>query len=218
MNLQKSNSFTLTEVLIALVLMSLVILAAASIDITSRKFFGTSSGQSQIQDEAKVAMEHIVKYVQQGIGDMSNPGTAGELPTAANSRGICPLSGIGTLAPTGSVSRLQVKIDGLHGVSDGRFDPNDTNDGIVEYEFTAGVLRFYPNVNPLNPSADRGSYEIIARNVQGAAGGLFSLGIGASPNPNKVFVQTRFSKGSVTTEQFQTFLYTEIVARAMSIQ
>ncbi|MBU4140988.1 MAG: prepilin-type N-terminal cleavage/methylation domain-containing protein [Candidatus Omnitrophica bacterium] len=69
-----SKGFTLTEVLIAIVLMGLVIVTVASVDITSRRFFGSITKESRIQDEAKIAMEHIVKNVQLGIGDAANPG------------------------------------------------------------------------------------------------------------------------------------------------
>jgi len=56
-----SKGFTLTEILIAIVLMGLVILTVTSVDITSRYFFKSISGESRIYDEAKIAMEHMVK-------------------------------------------------------------------------------------------------------------------------------------------------------------
>lgn len=56
-----SRAFSLTEVLVAITLMGAMIIASTSVDITSRKFFEATKGQSHIQDEIKIAMKHIVK-------------------------------------------------------------------------------------------------------------------------------------------------------------
>ena len=64
----KYKGFTLTEILIAVVLMSMVILAVSSLDIVSRRFFESTSKQSQLQDEARIAMEHIVKNLTSANG------------------------------------------------------------------------------------------------------------------------------------------------------
>lgn len=55
------KSFILTELLIAIVLLALVILAATSVDITSRRFFAAIKEQAHAQDEAKIAIEHMVR-------------------------------------------------------------------------------------------------------------------------------------------------------------
>ncbi len=55
------KAFTLTEILIAAVLMTMIILAVSSLDIVSRRFFKSTGEQSKLQDEARIAMEHIVK-------------------------------------------------------------------------------------------------------------------------------------------------------------
>ena len=74
MLLVSKESFTLTELLIAVVLTGLVILAVSSVDITSRKFFAVANKEARAQNEAKIAMEHIVKHLQLGVGDINNPG------------------------------------------------------------------------------------------------------------------------------------------------
>ncbi|UCB57496.1 MAG: prepilin-type N-terminal cleavage/methylation domain-containing protein [Candidatus Omnitrophota bacterium] len=71
-----SKGFSLTEILIAIVLMSLVMLTVVSVDITSRRYFKGSSEQVEVFDEAKIAMEHIIRNVQRGVGDIDNPGLA----------------------------------------------------------------------------------------------------------------------------------------------
>ena len=74
--MNKHKGFTLTEVLIAVTLTGLVILAITSVDITSRQFFGDIKEQIQVQDETNIAMEQMVKNVQLGIGDITSPGVA----------------------------------------------------------------------------------------------------------------------------------------------
>lgn len=71
-----SKGFSLTELLIAIVLMGLVMLTVVSVDITSRRYFKGSSEQAEVFDEAKIIMEHIIRNVQRGIGDIDNPGLA----------------------------------------------------------------------------------------------------------------------------------------------
>ncbi len=55
------KSFTLIELLIAIVLLAPIILAATSVDIASRRFFAAIREQTHAQDEVKIAMEHMVK-------------------------------------------------------------------------------------------------------------------------------------------------------------
>ena len=59
--MNKHKGFTLTEVLIAVALTGLVILAVTSVDLTSRQFFGDMREQTHAQDEVRIAMEHMVK-------------------------------------------------------------------------------------------------------------------------------------------------------------
>ncbi len=74
MVIKKRKGFTLTELLVAVALSGLIILAVSSVDISSRRFFEAIKEKVQIQAEAAMAMEHIVKNLQLGIGDINNLG------------------------------------------------------------------------------------------------------------------------------------------------
>lgn len=132
------RSFSLAELLIAVALMGLIILAVTSVSITSYRFFGAAKKESRVLDEAKIAMEHMVKNLQLGIGDMTNPSTpVGSPPLADDSRGFLILDGAGGLVASGTTApQIRVKRDGLKtGVVDGRFDPTGSDDGIIEYRY-----------------------------------------------------------------------------------
>jgi prepilin-type N-terminal cleavage/methylation domain-containing protein len=224
--MKSQRAFSLTEILIAMILMGLVILAATSVDITSRRFFGTSSSEQRLQDEAKIGLEHMVKYVQQGIGDMTNPGTSWSEPEDDNSRGVYSLSISGTLVAPGQPSkRLQVKIDGLNGPCDGKFDPDDSNDGIVEYEFyreaynQPAVLRFYPDATVADRD-DENNYEIIARNIV-YNGSSFRIYQSAEQIANLVIVGLDLRPDPVqpvSPENPEISLSSRVILRAMSIK
>lgn len=128
MFLVSKKGSTLTELAIATILMGVIILAVTSVDITSRRFFGAASDESRIQDEAKIAMEHILKNVQLGIGDVTNLGT---------SEGFTITGG----------TQIQVKRDGLNGDADGKFDLTDSADGFIEYNLQGNriVYTIYDN-------------------------------------------------------------------------
>jgi len=63
-----NKSLTLLELLIALVLFSVILLAFTSIQYFSRFHLVTSERQSQLQNELSLALEHMGKSVQLGVG------------------------------------------------------------------------------------------------------------------------------------------------------
>lgn len=68
------DGFTLTEILIAMMLTGLIVLAVVSVDLTSHRFFQAARGKTYAQDEVKIAMAHLAKNIQLGTGSVSNPG------------------------------------------------------------------------------------------------------------------------------------------------
>ncbi|MBN3037805.1 MAG: prepilin-type N-terminal cleavage/methylation domain-containing protein [Candidatus Omnitrophica bacterium] len=74
MSLKNKRSFTLMEILVALTLTGVIVLAVASVDVTSRRFLKAAQDKSRIYDEVKIVTEHIAKSLQSGIGDILNPG------------------------------------------------------------------------------------------------------------------------------------------------
>ena len=199
------KGFTLTEVLIAIVLMGLVILAVTSVDITSRRFFGTSSKESWIQDEAKIAAEHMVKNIQLGVGDMSNPSTpVGSPPLADDSRGFLILDSAGNLVASGlpGGSQIQVKQDR---------DNDGTVDRTIEYNYDSGNYKIVYDedvADPTNPTED------FAEGIVESA--IFSFD---SNTPNQVDVIITVRRDPTQEKSLdnpETTLTSSIVLRAMS--
>lgn len=209
-----SKGFSLTEIMIAVTLMTVVIVAVTSVDITSRQFFGSTERQSQIQDEAKFALEHIAKNVQLGIGDMSNPEALGSPPTNSNTRGFYILDSTGDLAASGL--RLQVKRDGFTGPGDGRFDSSDAVDTIIEYEYLPAqdIIRYYPDKDDRNTYEDIAKYILDPHELDSGDPYIFESSI-----PNQVDVTIKVLRDPSepkSLENPETILTSSIVLRAMS--
>ncbi|MCQ9208803.1 MAG: prepilin-type N-terminal cleavage/methylation domain-containing protein [Omnitrophica bacterium] len=203
------KGFSLAEILIAVVLMALVILAVASVDITSRRFFDTASSESWIQDEAKIAMGHIIKNVQLGIGNMTNAEVADGTspPSADNTRGFYILNG-GNLATSGD--RIQIKQDTD---KNGRFDGTDKT---VEYIYQGNpdykIIYDEDLDNAANPTED------LAAGIVGSAVFSFNDTL-PNPTPNQVLVTVTVRKvpsKAASLDNPETTLTSDIILRAMS--
>jgi len=211
-----SSGLSLMEILIAITLIGLVFLAVTSVDIASRRFFGTSKEESWIQDEAKIAMGHIASRLQRGVGDMTDPFNMGQNPidiSGNSSRGAYILGGAyvnpsnpGVLATSGS--RIWIKVDED---SDGRYDP--ALDKVVEYEYSVGTknITFYPDaeLGHVNP-------EVLAEGIVESA--IFSFD-NVTPIPNQVDVQIRVLRDPTQPKSLdnpETTLDSSIILRAMS--
>ena len=199
------KAFSLMEILIAVVLMGVVVLAITSVDITSRRFFGTSSTESWIQDEAKIAMEHIVRHIQQGVGDMTFAGTTGNDPYAVGStRGFYILDTNGLL--TDSDNAIHIKLDANR---NGRYD-GAPPDEIVKYNYS--------------PHPDYTIYYTDgAGNIEALADGIVSDAIFSfdSTTPNQVDVvisvrQHPEPEHPASLDNPETTLTSSIILRAMS--
>lgn len=202
------KAFTLTEILIAVMLVGLVIMAASSVDISSRQFLRTIERQIQVQDEAKIAMQHIAKNLQLGIGNMTNPGSIGNPPLPNNSRGFYILDGWGNLANSGSI--ILVKRDGLHGPGDGQFNPADPNDGISEYRYMGNPdfkIIYDPDI------AIPGSEDNFTDGIVNAC----NFSIDSAPNQVEVSIETLHDPLEADgLDNPHAILTSSIVLRAMS--
>jgi Tfp pilus assembly protein PilV len=67
---------TLTEMLVAVLLLSLVFMAVSSLCVASQRFYITSSDSAMIGYELQYAMDHIQKNAMQAIGDKRNDDNA----------------------------------------------------------------------------------------------------------------------------------------------
>jgi prepilin-type N-terminal cleavage/methylation domain-containing protein len=168
------RGFTLTEVLIAIFLTGLVVLSATSVDITSRHFFSVINRTSKFQDEAKIAMEHMVRNFVQAheIYDF------GSLEADPFTIGV----------------RIDPNIT----------PANTSDDTWVIYRFVGGAsgeIWYYPNAGlapntpPWNSFLASSNYEVIATNIYvgSPANPIFtvtnnridiSIGAGEEQNPD----------------------------------
>lgn len=74
MSLRLNKSLTLLELLIAISLFFVIVLAFTSIQYFIRFHLVTSERQSLLQNEASLALEHMAKYVCVATGYRGNPG------------------------------------------------------------------------------------------------------------------------------------------------
>jgi len=159
----KIKAVTLLELLIALALMSLVVLASASIEVFSRHTVINSDRKAQVQNEITSVLEHIGKNVKRAVGDQSAP------PASQ------PLQLIG--AP---VNGFKIQVDPNTPVTPGNYQ----DDIWLTYTLTGNNLTFGcqdPNVGmgAACPSSETLSTHIIPGVVAGRlsdfslAGGFF---------------------------------------------
>lgn len=67
------KSVTLLELLIAISLLGILLLAFTSIDLFSRYHVLTADRRAQVQNEASSVIEHMTKNVLQGVGNIIQP-------------------------------------------------------------------------------------------------------------------------------------------------
>jgi len=70
----QKKAVTLIELLIATSLLGFVILAATSIDLFTRRRFQETDVRANLLNEISPVMEHMVKNIMQGVGDLNRPG------------------------------------------------------------------------------------------------------------------------------------------------
>jgi len=72
MNLRLNKSITLLELIIAMVILGFVVAGLYSIEIFSRAQLTAVDRRSRLQAEASYLLEHMVKNINQAIGDVNN--------------------------------------------------------------------------------------------------------------------------------------------------
>jgi len=70
----KRKAVTLIEVLIAISLLGFVIISVTTVDLFMRRQFQETDIRAHLLNEISPAMEHMLKNLAQGIGDINNPG------------------------------------------------------------------------------------------------------------------------------------------------
>lgn len=71
---KKIGGLTLVELLIAVGLIGMIVLAIMAIDVASRRFFGTSDFETRVQNEVAPILEMIAKDVIRATGQKDNVG------------------------------------------------------------------------------------------------------------------------------------------------
>ena len=185
---KSTSGFTLTELIVSIILLGLIILASSSAEIASRQFFNATEEQVAVQDEAKIAMHHMVKYISQGVGSLDSPGY--------------------TLYGN---NRIRVRIDGrLTGVTDGRYT-GAPNDATIEYEFddSQNVIIFDPNADDFSVGDKENLTLPVIANCHFLVGGSINqieIQVVARENPSQ----------AESPDNPQITLDSSVVLRAMS--
>jgi len=108
---------TLVEMMIAMLLLSIVFLAASSLCVASQRFYLTSSNRVIISNEAQFVIQHIYKYAMKGIGDKNTP----------------------AFQITGG-TQLDINISGNNPLTMDNYSTNITN---YRYRYDAGAKKIY---------------------------------------------------------------------------
>lgn len=74
MNLSSKKAITLTELIVATIIIGIIMLGVSSVDYVIRKSKVTTSKSAQIATQAASMMNHITRSVSLAIGDKNNPG------------------------------------------------------------------------------------------------------------------------------------------------
>ena len=71
---QRLKAFSLVELVMAITLLGLILLAASSSDIGSRRFFSSSQRAAKVLDDANFIIEHMHKNIIQAKGNKTDKG------------------------------------------------------------------------------------------------------------------------------------------------
>lgn len=147
-----NKSVTLIELLVAVALIGLVILATANIDLFSRGYLLTADRRAKLQNELYLVADDICKNVAQAPGNLSNPAVS----VAGSTITVINFTGGPSIIYTFNNYKIQKDVADLniHQVI-ANFVPLSLDNGIgVEVNITGAIDPAY--YNPLdinNPSA-----------------------------------------------------------------
>jgi len=139
---RRKNTFTLAELLLAITLLSVIVLAAFAFNTSSTYFLRSTDLKAEVLNEATRIMEHIAKNTLCAHGNTDFPGIVLGANTITIRQDIAGCSG--NLMPAGQVPSPE----------------NYADDTVVRYEFTNKEVRYYPDVA-------QGAYEVLSRKLIG---------------------------------------------------
>ncbi|MCK4809454.1 MAG: prepilin-type N-terminal cleavage/methylation domain-containing protein [Candidatus Omnitrophica bacterium] len=132
------KSVTLIELIIAVSLLAVIILAVTAFSVASHRFYQSSKRKMKVLNELTYLLEHINKNVSLAIGDINNPGVVVTSTT------------------------LQIRQDIHSGTRQPNNTPEDYNDDTwVEYRVNTNDLDFCP-IYLYATSTCSGAYETLS--------------------------------------------------------
>lgn len=170
----KYSAVTLIELIVAVGLLAIVVIAASNFGIFSHHHFITTDRRSRLQNELTYALEHMSRQITIAIGSRA---IIGADPVRFDNIQGRPA--------------IEIFIDSnAAGAPDGQGNPQapTQNDRWVGYRFTAtNELRFYPDCGSnQNPVCAGRRNNLIARNIRrpaagdlGVAGNAINITLGA---------------------------------------
>jgi type II secretory pathway pseudopilin PulG len=197
MKLRLNKSLTLLELLIALSLFSVIVLAFTSIQYFSRFHLVTSERQSLLQNELSLALEHMAKYVSQASGYPNRP--AIERPPAPNNNDRFRVWIDRNTPPTPENSGDDTPINYILDNNNRLYD--DLDNVTFSTHILSGVVYGALPANPAN------GFYINITNPGPSGGSMIEVGLvarwqpanGASlDNPQVVMKTSLYARGSAT--------------------
>jgi prepilin-type N-terminal cleavage/methylation domain-containing protein len=131
MNSHSKKSFTLLELIIAIILLGILALGFTSIDLFARRHAVTADQRARLQNEVSLTLEHMAKNIINAVGNRGNP----------------PLQRVANVCGSGFVVRLDVPVRvGPNTL----LTPSDYQDDLLVYYLLSGnnlisVVRYPPN-------------------------------------------------------------------------
>jgi len=183
------KSLTLFELIIAISLLSVLILAFSSMELFSRRHVLTLDRQAQLQNEASFALEHMRKNIVMAIGNMSDT----PMRFYPDNRGI------------------RIRIDDTP--ANGRVDATDT---WIGYRHVGSQILFLPNDPP--PGGPSPNSVVIANHILTTDPGGLTIVMPAI-NQLNITVEARWVPNPATPVSLDNptvILTTSIIAPAVS--
>ena len=157
------RAVTLLELLIAIVLLSIVVLAIGNIQIFSRYHVITADRRAKLQNEASFALEHITKNIGKAIGNRDD----WPVKIYNDANGIMV-----RIDSNGSGRTESVNITAVNSTTNVAYVVLPA-DKWIAYRRSGSTILYYPDAGsddfPIGPA---GSSEIIANHVLASSGGL----------------------------------------------
>lgn len=186
--LNARNGLTLIELLIAISLVGMIILAVVAVDVASRRFVNTSDYEARAQNQISPALEMIAKDVSQAIGNRVIPDPPG--------------SGV-RQNPPGNTANIGSRLD----TDD---EPGDYNDDTwIGYSFDSGtsIIRRKECPNNAWPCVPTNIDPAIANHIINTTDHPTSFSIDPSSGAVTIVISAQLSGSDSTPVTLETTVF-----------